>query len=152
MFRLLFLAALPIAAQYSGAIDAPSSSGVGVETNAPQWPSAVIGHASGGIEMGTRAGVIPARQFKLSLASLLAANALDAVSSRGGYELNPILGRGNFGAHQEAIKGAFVGALVVGELLVVRRWPRSARAFMWCNFAGAGVTASMAARNLEVIR
>lgn len=149
MHSLLFLAALPMAAQYSGAIDASSSSGVEMGSMVPGTSGPLAVTAPRELRLGTPDYH---RSFRISLASLLAANALDAVSSRGGYELNPILGRGNFGAHQEAIKGAFVGALVVGELLVVRRWPRSARAFMWCNFAGAGVTASMAARNLEVIR
>ena len=82
-----------------------------------------------------------------SVGMLAAATAADIYSSRGGYELNPILGRGQFGARQAGIKiGAVVGLATV-QRLVLRRHPRAERSFVVANVASGAATGLVAYRN-----
>ncbi len=82
----------------------------------------------------------PLIQWRISVGALATANALDIYSSRGGYELNPILGRGQFGTRQVATKSIIIAAPVLLEWLVLRRYPDKAKWFTWSNYIGAGVT------------
>lgn len=93
----------------------------------------------------------PSRQWVYSAAFLVSAQAVDAISSRGpGFETNPILGRGTFGARQEAIKGGLTGALLATEWIVIRKHPRSAKYFAWANYVNGGITLSAAGHNFSL--
>ena len=69
------------------------------------------------------------RAWKRSLLPLIASQSLDAASSWGMREMNPVLAdsRGAFGGKAVAVKFGAVGAFVAIEYLVVKKYPRSAR-------------------------
>jgi len=89
------------------------------------------------------------RQWAISLAPLFASEALDAASSYGLRELNPLLAgsNGGFGMKATAIKFGVVGALAGAEYFVVRKHPASAKFFTIVNWATAGVTTGLAVHN-----
>ncbi len=82
----------------------------------------------------------PMIQWRISVGVLATASTLDMVSSRGGYELNPILGRGEFGTRQVATKSILIAAPVLLEWLVLRNHRDKAKYFTWANYIGAGTT------------
>ena len=90
--------------------------------------------------------------WKISLAPLLASQALDAYSSRGLHELNPVLAGsgGEFGAKAMLLKAGIAGALVAAEYLVVRKHPAAAKLLWKINVASAAVTGGVAAHNLSL--
>lgn len=90
------------------------------------------------------------KAFKASLGALTAATVADTMSSYGKYELNPVLGRGTFGAKQTAIKFSITGGLVLVEYLVHRKTDKFDKAFTVINFAGTGVLAAVAVRNTRL--
>ena len=85
--------------------------------------------------------------YRWSLVAMGASQALDIHSSMGGYELNPVLGRGQFGKRQISIKAAIVGGWQLTQWLIVRRWPEARRAATWVNYGAAGATGAVAIRN-----
>ncbi len=85
--------------------------------------------------------------YSTSVAVLIGGNTLDAVSSWDKYELNPILGRGRFGARQALTKGAMVGMLIGMEQTKVFKRHRKVCAVM--NFVMGGVSLSLAVRNFR---
>ena len=89
------------------------------------------------------------RQWAISLAPLFASEALDAASSYGLRELNPLLAgsNGGFGTKATAIKFGVVGALGGAEYLVVRKHPASAKFFTIVNWVTAGATTGLAVHN-----
>jgi hypothetical protein len=92
------------------------------------------------------------RQWKISLAPVVASQSLDVGSSYGMRELNPILAGpdGRFGARATGIKlGATAGLLGI-EYLIVRRFPRSARVFSKINWSASIVTTGFAAHNFSI--
>jgi len=72
---------------------------------------------------------------------------MDAASSRGSFEANPLLGRGQFGRSQLAIKGGIAGGVVLAEWLILRRHPETKRFWTWTNYATGAVTTAVAVRN-----
>jgi hypothetical protein len=90
--------------------------------------------------------------WKLSLAPLLASQALDAYSSRGLHELNPVLAGsgGEFGEKAMLLKAGIAGALIGVEYLVVRKHPGAAKLLWKINVASAAVTGGVAAHNLSL--
>jgi hypothetical protein len=90
--------------------------------------------------------------WKWSLAPVLASQALDAASSYGMRELNPVLGGsdGRFGMQSTAIKAGVTGALLGAEFLIVKAHPGSARVFTKLNWAAAAVTFGVAAHNYAI--
>ncbi len=60
-----------------------------------------------------------------SVAALAAATAVDIHSTVGGYELNPVLGRGPFGPRQATIKVSIVGGVVLAQYLIQRKWKKA---------------------------
>jgi hypothetical protein len=90
------------------------------------------------------------RLFAMSLVSFAGAETFDALSSRGMIEQNPILGRGPFGARQIGIKVSMGGALVAAEMLIIRRFPQTRRAFTWTNFIASGGTSAVAWHNVAL--
>lgn len=91
-------------------------------------------------------------RWKLSLVPLAASQALDLSSSWGMRELNPALagGDGRFGARAATVKLGVVGALVGIEYLIVKKYPRTARAFEKVNWSGAALTSGFAVHNFMI--
>lgn len=91
-------------------------------------------------------------RWKLSLAPFAVSQALDVSSSRGMRELNPVLAspNGQFGARGAAVKLGTAGAFAGMQILIVKKYPRSAKFFEKINWASAGVTAGFAAHNYAI--
>jgi len=87
------------------------------------------------------------RAWRTSAATVAASFAVDAASSRGRYELNPVVGRGPFGARQVAVGAAITGGALAAQWLVLRRHPEMRRAFVVSNAAAAGAHGVAAWRN-----
>jgi hypothetical protein len=92
------------------------------------------------------------RQWTISLAPLFASQALDAASSYGMQELNPLLASpdGGFGMKATTLKFGVVGALAATEFFVVRKYPRSAKVFTIVNWTAAGATSALAIHNYSL--
>jgi hypothetical protein len=92
------------------------------------------------------------RVWKISLAPLVASQALDASSSYGMRELNPLLAspNGGFEMKATAIKMGVTGALVGAEYLIVRKYPRSARVITKLNWTSGIVTTGFAIHNYAI--
>lgn len=91
----------------------------------------------------------PHRSWRFSVSFYVGTQTLDAFSSRGQYELNPILGRGQFGAEQIARKGLIDVALIAGEWLLIRRHSALERPFTVFNYAAGAASAAVAVRNFQ---
>jgi hypothetical protein len=92
------------------------------------------------------------KAWKLSLAPMIAGFAVDAASSRGLRETNPVLAGsdGQFGAKGAMIKVGIAVALVSVEYLIVRKHP-SAGKFLWkLNIGAAAVSGVTAAHNYSL--
>jgi hypothetical protein len=83
---------------------------------------------------------------------LVASEALDASSSWGLRELNPVLAGsdGRFGMKATGIKFGVVGGLIGVEYLLVKKFPRSAKFFSIVNYSTAGITTGLAVHNYEL--
>lgn len=90
------------------------------------------------------------RAWKLSVTSVAVSATLDAQSSWGGYEMNPIVGRGQFGARQAATSLSITAGVIALEYLVLRKHPQHKRLLTWTNFAIAGVRTGTAIRNYRL--
>jgi hypothetical protein len=101
------------------------------------------------------------RTWKLSVASLVAANTADILSSRSvqnrgiGHETNDLLcdQRGRFSTGKAvAIKGGVAAGAAILGAIVIRRWPKTARFLAVLNFAQAGVAGEAAVSNWRLGR
>jgi hypothetical protein len=92
------------------------------------------------------------RQWKFSLIPLVGSQALDASSSYGMRELNPLLASSNGGFEMKAtsIKLGVTGALVGVEYLIIRKYPRSARMISKLNWTTGIVTTGFAVHNYAI--
>jgi hypothetical protein len=92
--------------------------------------------------------------WRISVATLAAANVLDVQSSWGKRELNPALSNasGTFGAQGAAIKSACQGGLLAIEYLVTRHHPSGKlyKALSLINFGAAGAMGGVAAHNYTI--
>lgn len=100
-------------------------------------------------EVATRASY---RNWKISLAPVIASQALDAASSYGMRELNPMLAGpdGRFGSRAAGIKLGATAGLVGIEYLIVRKYPRATRVFSKINWSVSIVTTGFAAHNFAI--
>jgi len=89
-------------------------------------------------------------QYRASVVVLAAGSVADTHSSWRGHELNPILGRGQFGWQATAIKGAITGASLLCQRWVLRRHPRMRPTFTVVNFGMGGAMGAVAVRNHRV--
>lgn len=89
----------------------------------------------------------PSRLYRWSLAALTTANVMDGVSSVGLRETNPMLGRGSFGLHAVALKGAIIGGVIAFEYAVRRKAAFTAKPLAYTNFIAAGALTGVAVRN-----
>src|SRR5579863_6633468 len=89
------------------------------------------------------------KKWAISLAPLAGSQALDAASSYGLRELNPVLAQpdGRFGMKAVGIKFGVVGGLIGVEYLLVRKYPRSAKFFTVINWTTAEATTGLAIHN-----
>ena len=92
------------------------------------------------------------RAWEISLAPVLASQALDVASSYGMRELNPLLAGpdGRFGPRAAGIKFSATAGLVGVEFLIVRKYPRSARVFSKINWSASVITTGFAAHNFTL--
>ena len=97
-----------------------------------------------------------ARLWKVSLATLSAANALDIHSSWGKHELNSTLSgpSGNFGGQSALIKLGFQGGLLGFEYLITRGHPSGKlyHVLSIVNFGASATFTGAAAHNYTVGR
>ena len=102
--------------------------------------------------MVSRDEMIWKRRWVVSLAPLVASQVLDAHSSWGHRELNPLLAdaSGGFGMKAAGIKFGTVAAVVGVEYVLVKKYPRTAKFFSIVNVASAGVTSSLAIHNYNL--
>jgi len=101
-----------------------------------------------------KADVGSVRLWKVSLASLAVANALDVQSSGGKHELNSTLSSpsGNFGRDGALIKLGIQGGLMGLEFLITRGHPSGKlyRTLSIVNFGASAAIGSVAAHNYTV--
>jgi hypothetical protein len=92
------------------------------------------------------------KSWKISLVPLAGSQVLDAASSYGMRELNPLLASSNGGFEMKAtsIKLGVTAGLVGVEYLVVRRYPRSARVISKLNWTSGIVTTGFAVHNYAI--
>jgi len=92
------------------------------------------------------------RRWAISLVPLFASQALDATSSHGMRELNPLLAsaNGGFGTKAAVLKFGVVGALAGTEYFLVKTHPASAKFFTIVNWFTSGATAGLAAHNFAL--
>jgi hypothetical protein len=92
------------------------------------------------------------RSWERSLIPLVASQSLDAASSYGYRELNPLLAdpNGAFGVRATTLKFSVVFALVGVEYFLVRKNPRAARLFEKLNWASSVLTTGLAVHNYVV--
>jgi hypothetical protein len=93
--------------------------------------------------------------WKVSMAALAAANVLDARSSVGHYESNPLLsnGQGRFSAGRGiAVKSAASGGMLLVQVLLLKRKPeqRLEKPAAIVNFAAAAAVGVTAYRNTKI--
>jgi hypothetical protein len=107
-----------------------------------------VAHES--VEDTARAAAV--RSWKISLAPLIASQALDASSSYGMRELNPVLASANGGFEMKGamLKLGVTGAVVGAEYLIVRKYPRSARVIAKLNWTTGIVTTGFAIHNYAI--
>ena len=86
-----------------------------------------------------------------SVAFVVAGHTLDAVSSYGAYEGNPLM-RSRDG--RLGLRGIAIGTGIVGAMLLAQRLcgKRSRKAFVPVNFAVGGFRTGVAVRNFIVLR
>ena len=92
------------------------------------------------------------RSWKISLAPLVASQALDASSSYGMRELNPLLASSNGGFEMKGVvvKMGVTGIAVGAEYLIVRKYPRAARVISRLNWTTGIVTTGFAIHNYAI--
>jgi hypothetical protein len=92
------------------------------------------------------------RSWERSLIPLVASQSLDAASSYGYRELNPLLAsqNGTFGVKATAMKFSVVAGLIGVEYLLVRKSPKAARLFEKLNWSSSLLTTGLAVHNFVV--
>jgi len=92
------------------------------------------------------------KAWKISLIPLVSSQALDAASSYGMRELNPLLASSNGGFEMKAtsIKLGATAAIVGVEYLIVRKYPRSTPVISKLNWTSGIVTTGFAVHNFAI--
>jgi hypothetical protein len=82
--------------------------------------------------------------WRASIATYAVANAVDIKTSLGGYEVNPVLGKGYFGVRQASIKVGIAGLSV----FVQQKWfKHNRKACAIVNFTASGIQFGVAFSN-----
>lgn len=92
------------------------------------------------------------KKWILTAVALTAAHVLDAHSSRGGHEANPLLRgpNGEFRMRKAVlVKSAAAGGLLLAQAILARKLPRRRlyKPFTYMNVIAGGVTTATATRN-----
>jgi hypothetical protein len=87
------------------------------------------------------------RNWNFSVAFFAGAQVMDAISSHGAIEQNPVLGRGQFGGRQIAIKAGIASGVILAERMILRRHPETRTFWTWTNYATGTAIAAVAVRN-----
>jgi hypothetical protein len=87
------------------------------------------------------------RNWNISVAFFFGTHVMDTMSSRGAMEQNPVLGRGEFGGRQMAIKSGIAGGVILAEQLIMRKHPETRRFWTWANYGTGAAIAAVAVRN-----
>jgi len=125
------------------------------------WMLAVAAYATDAPDTALPSARLPVEQsaqrsamkaWKISLVPLVSSQALDAASSYGMRELNPLLASSNGGFAMKAtsIKLGVTASIVGVEYLIVRKYPRSARVISKLNWTSGIVTTGFAAHNFAI--
>jgi hypothetical protein len=88
----------------------------------------------------------PSKRWWISVAFVAGSSAADIRTSWGRYELNPILGRGQFGARQAGIKIGLTTGLTLWQYWRIHKG-KPEKPMVFGNAIAAGVTAAVAAHN-----
>ena len=89
----------------------------------------------------------PRRNWNISVAFFAGAQVMDTMSSRGAIETNPVLGRGQFGGRQMAIKSGIGAGVILAERMIMRKHPETRSFWTWANYATGTAIAAVAVRN-----
>jgi hypothetical protein len=89
------------------------------------------------------------KAWKVSFAALAAGTTLDAASSYGRPELNPVLAgaNGQFGVKGIAIKGGITVGILIVERYILKRHPDMERTLTMMNYSVGATYTSTAIRN-----
>ena len=87
------------------------------------------------------------RNWNISVAFLVGANTMDTLSSRGAMESNPLLGRGQFGGRQIAIKSGITAGVILAERMILRKHPETRNFWTWANYGTGAAISAVAVRN-----
>jgi len=92
--------------------------------------------------------------WKVSAAALAVATSVDAHSSWGRVEANPVLaGRnGRFGSQGVALKALITGGVLSAQYMMMKNHPKAEKYGTWTNFVLAGALGSAAAYNYNLHR
>ena len=92
-------------------------------------------------------------KYKLSVASVAAAQSWDFASSYGLYESNPLLGpKGRFGTQQGLIGVGATAISLVAQYVIIRHYPHTRRMFTVLNFLHAGASVGVMTHNWAIQR
>jgi len=115
--------------------------------------AASLSFAAGGLIPSTPTTNKPSKKlWWVSVAALAGASVLDARSSWGRHELNPLLQgpNGQFSARSVEIKSAIVGVGLAFQWVALRHHNQKLeKPFSFANLAGAGLTTGAAVHNLR---
>jgi hypothetical protein len=113
-------------------------------------PDTALPPARQSVEQSARQSTMKA--WEISLVPLVSSQALDAASSYGMRELNPLLASSNGGFEMKAtsIKLGVTAAIVGVEYLIVRKYPRSTRVISKLNWTSGIVTTGFAVHNFAI--
>ncbi|MBL8176702.1 MAG: hypothetical protein JNK48_18645 [Bryobacterales bacterium] len=92
--------------------------------------------------------------WKVSTVALAVATSVDAHSSWGRIEANPVLSgaNGRFGAKGIALKALITGGVLSAQYMMMKNHPKAEKYGAWTNFALAGALGSAAAYNYRLHR
>ncbi|MFN7932696.1 MAG: hypothetical protein U0R19_05175 [Bryobacteraceae bacterium] len=92
--------------------------------------------------------------WKVSAVALAAATSVDAHSSWGRVEANPVLAgpNGRFGSQGVALKTLITGGVLGAQYMMMKNHPKAERYGTWTNFVLAGALGSAAAYNYNLHR
>ena len=124
-----------------------------VAARAADAPDTTFPSARQSVERSARHSADSAmKAWKISLVPLVSSQSLDAASSYGMRELNPLLASSNGGFEMKAtsIKLGVTAAIVGVEYLIVRKYPRSTRVISKLNWTSGIVTTGFAIHNFAI--
>lgn len=92
--------------------------------------------------------------WKVSAVALAVATSVDAHSSWGRVEANPVLAgpNGRFGSQGVALKALITGGVLGAQYMMMKNHPKAEKYGAWTNFVLAGALGSAAAYNYNLHR